>query len=128
MDVVKLNISGLHADALSIHIIVLLKNYLDVKKPSQITPEQMDTLKNLDLAYQKFKALTEVDDDETPQEIQFTLTEAEALILAFTDQAYITLIEQDPFYQDHAFSEYFGQIYSPYLEEISAGYMAGMEE
>ena len=128
MDFIKLYISGLHANALSTHILVVLKNFVTGKEPEQISSEQMITLENLDYAFQKLKVLTEALDDETPQEIHFTFPEAEALILGFTDEAYTALTEEDPFYQDHSFAEYFGQIYGRYLEGISAGYVSGYEE
>lgn len=123
METIPLYIPGLHADALSNHILVVLKTFVEGKKPGDISLEQMTILENLDQAYQKLQALTETDDDETPQQITFTCDEVLALLHAFTDDTFTAPATPDDYYQEHSFDEYFAQIYARYLEALSDGYV-----
>lgn len=99
----KLYISGLHAEALSSHILVVLKTFIEGKKPGDIPAKQLATLENLDQAYQKISTLTEASDDETLQEVALTLMETEAVLRAFTDETFTNPAFEDDYYRDRSF-------------------------
>lgn len=122
---IELDIPGLHAEALSSHILVVLKTFIEGKKPGDIPSEQLTILENLDGAYQKISVLTEASDDESLQDVAFTLEETEALLQAFTDETFTKPASEDDYYQHRSFSEYFMQVYAPYLERLSEGFVEG---
>ena len=55
MKEITLQISGLHSEAPSTHLIILLNNYVNDKKEGDILEANMIILKNLDQIYQKLK-------------------------------------------------------------------------
>lgn len=154
MKEVKFNISPLHAETIAVHLLIVLKNYLDVlnrrkrntptepnpppsgeleslPRPSaggagSIPEETMKTLEHLDSAYQKLSALSDTMDDETPQPVAFSIPEAEAFIKVFTEEAFEAAALQDEFYRRHSYPAYFAQIYSKYAERVSEGYVEAL--
>lgn len=120
---VKLNISALHAIAIATHFTIVMKNYIAGKKKGDIPEEKLALLEYLDRVYQKLDALSEADDDETPQPVSFTIPEAEAFIKAFTDEELKDAALKDEFYQRHSYAAWFAEIYARHLEAISEGYV-----
>lgn len=126
MKEIRLDISGLHAEAMATYCIIVLKNYLSGKPEGSIPQEKLHLLEHLDAAYQKLNQLTESEDDESPQPIHFNLPEAEAVIKAFTDEEFKETALQDEFFQEHSYPAYFAQIFSGYLEAISTSYVEAL--
>lgn len=126
MNTVNLNISGLKAHALGIHLLLVIKHYVAGKKVGSIAPEKMEQLRAMDQAYLKLSALGECHDDETPQPIELTIPEAEAMLRAFTDDAFKEVALRDEYYQKNSYTSYFGLIYAPFLEKLSAGYVEAL--
>jgi len=126
MQTITLHISGLHADALATHLLLVLNNYVSGKKAGSIPEKQLSLLKQLDQAYQKLNTLTSAQDDETPQPLQLALPEAEALLQAFTQPAFKEAALQDDYYQRHSYADYLHQIYAPYLREVGASYVEAL--
>jgi hypothetical protein len=126
MKQITLHISGLHAEALSTHLLIVLKNYITGKKSGSIPEENVEILNNLDQVYQKLQTLTEADDDETAQTLIITIPEAEALIKAFIEPAFKDAALKDAFYQAHSYGAYFERIYAGYLREVGAGYVVAL--
>jgi hypothetical protein len=123
---IKSNISGLHAEALSTHLLIVLKNYITGKKPGSIPEENVEILNNVDQVYQKLRTLTEAADDETAQTLTINIPEAEALIKAFIEPAFKDAALKDSFYQKHSYGAYFERIYAGYLREVGAGYVLAL--
>lgn len=126
MKQITLHISGLHAEALSTHLLIVLKNYVTGNKKDHISEEKMHVLNNLDQVYQKLQTLTEVADDETPQTLTISIPEAEALIKAFIEPAFKEAVLKDAFYQKHSYGAYFERIYAGYPREVGAGYVVAL--
>lgn len=70
--------------------------------------------------------LSEVPDDETPQQIAITIPEAEALIKAFIEPEFKSAALEDAYYQKHSYGAYFERIYAGYLREVGAGYVVAL--
>ena len=78
----------------------------------------------MDQAHLKLDALTEANDDETPQPIALTSPEAAAMLRAFTDDEFKEPALREPYYQMHSYTGYFGLIYAKYLKMLSEGYVS----
>ncbi|MEN0002675.1 MAG: hypothetical protein AAF798_00980 [Bacteroidota bacterium] len=123
MKTIPLHISGLHAEALSTHLILVLNNFVTGKKEGSIAAKDLELLAQLDQAYQKLNALTTAADDETPQKVELTIAEAEGLLSAFTAPSFKAAALADAYYQKASYSTYFEQIYSLYLRELGGRYV-----
>jgi hypothetical protein len=126
MNTVNIKVSGLKAQALGIHLLLVIKHYVAGKKAGSIAPESMELLRAMDQAYLKLSQLGERPDDETPQPIALTIIEAEATLRAFTDDAFKDPALEDEYYQKNSYTSYFGLIYAPFLEKLSAGYVEAL--
>ena len=151
---VQFNIPPLHAETIAVHLLIVLKNYLELinhqrhtvsTEPNALTSgelerlprpgaggagsisdETLQLLGHLDSAYQKLIALSENLDDETPLPVSLTIPEAEAFIKVFTEETFEAAALKDEFYQKHSYPAYFAQIYSKYVEEVSEGYVEAL--
>jgi hypothetical protein len=113
-----LSIPPIHATALAGHLLLVLKNYVEGKPASSIPQEQFHLLSDLDQAYQKLDALSDYQDDETPQHLQLSAAEATALVQAFRDETLREAAQSDEFYQRHDYEAYYHGIYSKYLTKL----------
>ncbi len=120
---IQLKISGLHANAMATHLLIVIKNTLSGKEEAEIDQRILNTLTNLDKAYAKLSEIGEKQDDETPKSVHFTIAEAEAIIQAFIDKEFKKAALKDPYYEKYAYSDYFQHVFSKYLKEISTGYV-----
>ncbi|PHN05410.1 hypothetical protein [Flavilitoribacter nigricans] len=123
MTTIHLNIPGIDAHALSIHLLVVIKNYIEGKEAGSIPAQKMEYLEAMDRSYLKLDQLSQCHDDETPQPLALTTEEAEAVIRAFTDAEFQELALRDEYYQKNSYTSYFGLIYAKYLKKISEAYV-----
>ena len=126
MKEIRFKISPLHAEAIAVHLLLILKNFVTGKRAGSIPTETMELLEYLDRAYQKLSSLSGSIDDETPQPVSLSIPEAEAFIKAFTVEAFQDAALEDEYYQKHSYPAYFAQIYSRYVELVSEGYVEAL--
>lgn len=126
MQTVTLPIPGIHAQAMSLHLLLVIKAYATGKKAGSIPTEKMDILSAMDQAHFKLDDLAKSNDDETPQPLSLTIPEAEAMIRAFTDAEFKDPALLEPFYQTHSYTSYFGLIYAKYLKMLSERYVEAL--
>ena len=126
MEHISIPISGLHAEALSTHLMIVMKSAAHGKKESKIPPSDIDFLQQLDNIYQKFLTFSQQPDDESLHQIVLSLSEAKAFIEAFTKPQFKEVALAAPFYQQFSYQGYFQRIYAPFLREIGAAYVEAL--
>lgn len=120
---ITITISGLHAEAIAIHLLIVMKNFIPTMKEANLSEPTSGLLNNLDQVYEKLNLLSSEQDDEAKKQIHLSIPQAEAIIQAFISEPLKSAALQDPYYQQKSYSEYFEQIYASYLKLISVDYV-----
>ena len=57
MKTVNLEVPGINAHAMGVHLLLVIKNYVTGKKVGSIAPKKMEMIQAMDQAYQKLNLL-----------------------------------------------------------------------
>ncbi len=123
---IKIQISGLHAEAVALHILIVMKNFIPTLNNNGFSDSTANLLENLNTVYEKLNQLTQKSDDESLNTLHLKIAEAEAIIQAFINEPLKEAALKDPYYQNKSYSKYFEKIYANYLKLISVDYVMAL--
>lgn len=121
-----IQISGLHAEAIALHILIVMKNFIPTLNNNGFSDPTANLLENLNAVYEKLNQLTQRSDDESLNTLHLKIAEAEAIIQAFINEPLKEASLKDPYYQNKSYSKYFEKIYANYLKLISVDYVMAL--